>query len=231
MKHFSIIEIFIKKTLMSAWSNRSVGIKKSLGSLLIVASLTGLGGTIATEAHAPNEAEAQLMGESQSADANRAATIEKLAAEIRQIAYDEEQVLWLARILYSETKRSDEMPYIAWVVRNRVELGHRAFDYETGINNYKGAALAKSQFSGMHPNLDHNAARNLAMSYDTVGVSAWNEALRIAEEVYYADEAARVLDKYVTHFYSPYIPKPAWAEKGTEVYRFADNRFVFYAVL
>src|SRR3990167_5555288 len=54
-------------------------------------------------------------------------------------------ILWLARILYSESKVREEQIIIAWVVRNRVESGFR------GAQSYKDVAISPAQFSGLWP--------------------------------------------------------------------------------
>ena len=195
-----------------------------LAALILLSSIIGFSTGHITTAQAPTDAELKAQFE-----AERTLALEKLALEMKQLAFDNEEILYLARVIYSETKRPSEMPYIAWVIRNRVEMGHRAFDYEVGKNSYKGAALAKSQFSGMNPNLDRNATRNLAMDFDVVGDYAWDQAVKVAEEVYFSDGSDRVLAADVTHFYSPYIAPPAWAYKGTKVYEAPERRFAFYS--
>ena len=56
-----------------------------------------------------------------------------------------EDVLWLARCIYSETKRAPEQELVAWVIRNRVETGYR------GQRSYEGAVLDPYQFSAFNP--------------------------------------------------------------------------------
>jgi hypothetical protein len=225
------IKSLIKHITKSDLSSANVG-KKVLGSLLIIASLTMLSGIATTRAEVPVDSESTEVSDGFITEAERQAALATIAAEIRRLAQEKEDILWAARVIYSETKRYDEMPYIAWVLRNRVERGHRSFDYESGTNNYKGAALAKSQFSGMHPHLDRNAHRNLAMSYDTVGVPSWDHALAVAERVYYSDGSDRLLSSDTVYFYSPtVIAPPAFASPSysREVLRFPTNRFAFYA--
>jgi len=193
------------------------------GSLLVVIALTGLSGAITTTAQAPTEEETAAHDASFVTETERAEALEKLAAEIKQISYDNVEIEWLARLLYSETKRTDEMYYVGWAIRNRVDTCYRA-----GAEcNYEGVALSPSQFSGMHPHLDHNAYKNLAMNYDVVGVPAWDEAVRVAREVYYADSSERLLAQDVIHFYSPFIDPPAWASPNKLAYRL-EGRFHFY---
>ena len=205
----------------------SNAIHSTIGSLLVVVALIGITGAVPTLAEAPTETELETVDNGFVSEAERAAALQKLANEVKQIAYHNEQILWLSRLIYSETKRPYEQRLVAWVVRNRVDIGHRSYDSEAGVNNYKGAALARSQFSGMHPHLDHNAHKNLAMSYDVIGVPSWDSALEIAREVYYADASMRPLAQNVTHFYSPFIAPPKWANPNKLAYKI-EGRFHFY---
>ena len=191
----------------------------SHSSLVVVLSLVFLSSGLVTEATAPTEDEIL----------DHEAALEEIAIELEKLIHDKSEILWLARVLYSETKQAHEMPYIAWVVRNRVEIGHRAWDAEAGKNTYRGAALAKSQFSGMHPHLDRHATSNLVMNYQSTGI-AWEQALKIAEQVYYSDGSDRVLGPDVTHFYSPVvISPPNLAYQVTNVHEFPTRRFAFYS--
>jgi hypothetical protein len=57
-----------------------------------------------------------------------------------------EDVLWLARVIYSETKRPHEQELVAWVVRNRVETAYR------GKDTYRSTVLDPWQFSAFNAN-------------------------------------------------------------------------------
>src|SRR3990167_3969174 len=81
--------------------------------------------------------------------------------------HDEEEILWLARLIYSETKRPEEQILVAWVVRNRVESNY------TG-ESYKEVALHDSQFSGLN-SFDKQYQENITRSYDDNG-GAWQSA-------------------------------------------------------
>jgi spore germination cell wall hydrolase CwlJ-like protein len=140
---------------------------------------------------------------------------------------DEEEILWLARLVYSETKRAEEQVLVAWVVRNRVESQYRG-------QSYKEVALHGSQFSGLN-SFDRNYRHNITRSYSDGGDS-WLSALAVAKAVYHADEVLRPFPKTVMHFYSPISmksnKKPSWA-RGVEpiqVVQDAKNniRFAFY---
>ena len=60
-------------------------------------------------------------------------------------AYVTDDVLWLARCIYSETKKAHEQELVAWVIRNRVETGYR------GESTYEGTVLDPYQFSAFNP--------------------------------------------------------------------------------
>jgi len=231
MISFSFLEKFIKQ-VRSPKLVTTNGIKKTLGSLLIFTSVFGMSGVV-THAEAPSPTDVIVSDDGVYTPADRAEVLQRLAIEIREMAYEKEEILWLARLLYSETKSSTEMVDIAWVIRNRVETGHRCHNPKTGKCDYQGAALSPSQFSGMHPRLDRNAYTNLAMDYSVVGVPAWDEALRVADQVYHSDGSDRTLAQNVTHFYSPtVVAAPTWSlpEHSEEVRRYASGRFAFYAL-
>lgn len=143
-----------------------------------------------------------------------------------ELARDEEEILWLARLVYSETKRPDEQVLVAWVVRNRVEAGYKG-------KTYKEVAQHDSQFSGLNA-FDRNYRHNITRNYGDSG-EAWENAVSVARAVYDAPEVLRPFPKTVKHFYSPISVrvKPTWA-KGSEpvqVVKDASNnavRFAFY---
>lgn len=141
---------------------------------------------------------------------------------------DRENILWLARAIYSETKIPWEMGLIAWVVRNRVETNYKG-------STYKEVVLSKNQFSGLNSS-DKNFSHNISRSYESEG-EAWQNALIIAKAVYYADENMRPIAQTVRHFYSPRSMKggrtPSWAEGRSAVHMISDVRensirFAFY---
>jgi hypothetical protein len=142
-------------------------------------------------------------------------------------AQDKQEILWLARIIYSETKRPNEQRLIAWVVRNRVDTGYTGRTYESVANH-------ASQFSGLHP-YDSRYEHNMSRWWASQGKS-WRSALRIAKSVYFAPESERPFAKTTRHFYSPIsvYDKPAWAY-GREAVRVIQSRrhskarFAFYS--
>jgi hypothetical protein len=140
---------------------------------------------------------------------------------------DEENILWLARVIFSETKVPDEMRLVGWVVRNRVENGYWG-------NTYEKVALSPYQFSGLNPS-DSQYQTNIHLGYATTN-PAWRNALEIAKEIYFADDATRPFGKDVLHFYSPVSVSvaPAWAKGATPdqvVSNATDGapRFAFYS--
>ena len=139
-----------------------------------------------------------------------------------------DDVLWLARCIYSETKRADEQELVAWVIRNRVETGYR------GETTYQGTVLDPYQFSAFNPgNPKRRLYTSLAPSADS---PAFVQALEVAHGVYYADESVRPFDHKTRHFYSERSmvggKQPNWAEGETPIrltgFRIDPRRFRFY---
>lgn len=116
---------------------------------------------------------------------------------------DATEILWLARIMYSETDIAHEMELVGWVARNRLETGYGS--------TYKEVATAPYQFSGLDRG-DPHYARNIAMDYGNPS-PAWHTAVAMATKVFYAPDSARPISRWVRHFYSPRpeTPAPAWA--------------------
>ena len=145
------------------------------------------------------------------------------------IQQHQQDVLWLARCIYSETKQPHEQELVAWVVRNRVETAYR------GNRTYKEAVLDPWQFSAFNPG---NPRRHYYLSLKrTSRPRGWQRALEIAESVVLAEEDVRPFEETVQHFYSERSMrrgrKPAWAH-GRQPVRVADRkvdprRFRFYA--
>lgn len=141
-------------------------------------------------------------------------------------------ILWISRVIYSETKVNYEMPYIAWIVRNRLETAYRG-------NSYKEVALSSHQFSGLNPG-DNQYDHNIEMEFaDTTNNDAWRNAVRVAKVVYDSPSWMRPLPKTTRHYYSPHaIKAPDWAigNKAVQLVRRRDAktnsnkeiRFAFY---
>jgi spore germination cell wall hydrolase CwlJ-like protein len=134
---------------------------------------------------------------------------------------DAEEILWLARALYSETKNEDEMHLVGWVIRNRVENNY------WGDTTYEEVVLRKNQFSGLNAG-DKQFAHNISLEYDHT-YDPWMTAVKVATEVYYASDDERPFSKDVQHFYSPKIvAAPKWADVDNHAFTTKDNTFAFY---
>lgn len=146
-------------------------------------------------------------------------------------AYVSDDVLWLARCIYSETKRADEQELVAWVVRNRVETRYR------GQSAYESVVLDPYQFSAFNPG---SSKRRLFTTLTPQSNSAsFQQALEVAHKVYYAPPTQRPFPRTTRHFYSERSMKggrtPTWAEGESPVkpvkHRVDPKRFRFYSGL
>jgi hypothetical protein len=140
----------------------------------------------------------------------------------------DEDVLWMARCIFSETKRPEEQELIAWVLRNRVETGYR------GKRSYRSTVLDPMQFSAFNANSPKR--RYYAGLAPTSSARGWQTALRIAHEVYYSPETARPFSRKTRHFYSERSmvgrSQPVWADGKRPVSLDRDvdpRRFRFFA--
>ncbi len=106
----------------------------------------------------------------------------------------DEETLWLARCIYSETKRPDEQELVAWVVRNRVESQYR------GKRSYQDVVLDPYQFSAFNPS-SRKYAHYTALNLDTQD-PRWQHAINIAYHVRYAEPSLRPFSRKTRHFYS-----------------------------
>ncbi len=132
-----------------------------------------------------------------------------LAAFRRLSPLEQDEVLWLARCIYSESNRPEEQRLVAWVVRNRVETRYRG-------DTYREVVLEPRQFSAFNR---PTPRRDLILSLTPRStVPGWQQALRIALEVFQAPPSARPFPITVRHFYSPIsMPTddpPPWASAG-----------------
>jgi hypothetical protein len=149
------------------------------------------------------------------------------AEEFRQDQVSDD-VLWLARVIYSETKRPYEQELVAWVIRNRVETKYR------GQSTYKTVVLDPWQFSAFNKN---GPKRNHYLNLNaTSKAQGWATALEIAHEVYHADADVRPFDNNTRHFYSEVSmvgkKQPDWArgKRPVSLDRKVDpKRFRFYS--
>ncbi|PSQ79797.1 MAG: hypothetical protein BRD33_00120 [Bacteroidetes bacterium QH_6_63_17] len=139
------------------------------------------------------------------------------------------ETLWLARAIYSETKRPHEQELIAWVVRNRVDTGYR------GSTTYREAVLDPYQFSAFNPG---SSKRSLLTSLKPdMPLPRWQQALWVARYVRHADPVYRPFSVETRHFYSERSmkgrPKPFWTRRHRFVspgrnYQVDEHRFRFY---
>jgi hypothetical protein len=139
-----------------------------------------------------------------------------------------DEVVWLARCIYSESDRPHEQRLVAWVVRNRVETGYRG-------RTYRDVILETRQFSAFNAPSPRRARILNLTPASTFG--PWRTALQIALDVYEAPAAERPFPQTVRHFYSPISMRgalaPHWADSGTEVSTTAlgvdPHRFRFFS--
>lgn len=141
----------------------------------------------------------------------------------------DEETLWLARCIYSETKLPHEQELVAWVVRNRVETNYR------GRDTYEGVVLDPYQFSAFNPS--HPKRSYYASLTPMDSIAAWQQALRIAYQVRNANTSQRPFSIETRHFFSiqsmPDEHLPHWVQNRRRVdpnwsYRVDQRRFRFY---
>ena len=146
-------------------------------------------------------------------------------------AYIDTETLWLARVIYSESKRIEEQELVAWVVRNRVETAYR------GKRTYEGVVLDPYQFSAFNPkSRKYRYYANLDTASQARG---WQQTLALAYYVRYADAVHRPFPLKTRHFYSEQsLPEnavhPEWTEGLKPVVprrplQLEAHRFRFYA--
>jgi hypothetical protein len=140
------------------------------------------------------------------------------------------ETLWLARVIFSESKRPEEQVLVAWVVRNRVDTQYR------GRRSYQGVVLDPWQFSAFRPESEKVLFYTGLNAYSQV--PGWQTALQIAHTVRFADPRLRPFSSETRHFYSQRsmsgTAAPAWAHGMAPVeigYHSIDveaHRFRFY---
>lgn len=139
------------------------------------------------------------------------------------------ETLWLARAIFSETKRPEEQILVAWVIRNRVETGFR------GKRTYEDVVLDPYQFSAF---LSGNEGRPFYFSLDTSSdVRGWQRTLHIAYGIRHVNTAYRPFPETTRHFFSErsmaYQELPDWVEGHVpveigSVTEIDQRRFRFY---
>lgn len=141
----------------------------------------------------------------------------------------EEDILWLARCVYSETKKPHEQRLVAWVVRNRVETAYR------GASTYRDIVLDPFQFSAFNPE-SGKRAEMLSLVPQSLA-PGWQKALTVARQVYAAPESDRPFAEDTRHFYSERSmadqAAPTWSHGRRAVspvgVRVDPRRFRFFA--
>jgi hypothetical protein len=183
-----------------------------------------------TNAHTPQDAVEAKPAPPPSPDSMKLAAIPDLE-KLKPLppAKIDTEVLWLARAIYSETKRPQEQELIAWVVRNRVETQYR------GEATYQGVVLDRLQFSAFNGGRTRQYYSNLTPQSRTPG---WQKALSIAHAVRNASPQIRPFPVKTRHFYSEQSMvgqrHPDWAAgiqpvKPLRPYDIDPKRFRFFA--
>ncbi|MEM1093835.1 MAG: cell wall hydrolase [Bacteroidota bacterium] len=141
----------------------------------------------------------------------------------------DDETLWLARAVYSETKRPEEQWLVAWVIRNRVETSYR------GRQTYHEVVLDPYQFSAFNEGNPKRTKYGSLMPTSTV--PGWERVLRIAHHARHLDAEHRPFPRATRHFYSERsLPAgaPVWAEGHAPVdlpptFDVEAERFRFFA--
>jgi hypothetical protein len=139
------------------------------------------------------------------------------------------ETLWLARAVFSETKRREEQELVAWVIRNRVETQYR------GRRTYRDVVLDPYQFSAFIPGTrTHRFYTGLDIN---ARVPGWKTALSISYAVRHAPPTYRPFPSNTRHCFSEQSmvgrQQPRWAEGMHPVdpdreYRVQEHRFRFF---
>lgn len=153
---------------------------------------------------------AELQKKNERLERSNQAISSKLKETQDSLKYATSQdVLWLSRVLYSETDKPVEMYYIAHIVKNRVETCY------AGKCSYKEVVLDPYEFSAFNK---YNSGREMLMRnnrHSTKDPARWAAAKQIALDVY--------MDNHfdATHFFAqvsmPYGKFPHWAKYGERV--------------
>jgi hypothetical protein len=141
---------------------------------------------------------------------------------------NKDEILWMARGIYSETKRPDEQELVAWTIRNRAETGYR------GKRTFKTTVLDPWQYSAFNRNSPKRT--HYSSLTERSNAPGFKAAIGIAERVAMASVTARPFPPTTRHFYSERSmvggKTPAWAVNKVPVKldRNVDpRRFRFYA--
>lgn len=150
-----------------------------------------------------------------------------IVVEAERTLVDPQEVLWLARCIYSETKQPHEQELVAWVVRNRVETSYR------GNESYREVVLDPWQFSAFNSNSPKRSHYSSLTPNSTA--PGFKTALSIAERVANSPQASRPFTQETRHFYSERSMAggrtPNWAMNAKPVpikAKVNPRRFRFY---
>ena len=139
--------------------------------------------------------------------------------ERRQVS--QEDIVWAARAIYSETNRSEEMELVGTVIANRLSADQYPNTVREVVRQpWAFTAITRGTTKALRYTMD---------DYEQ-GDNRWRRAVRMAEHVLSMPDSLRPLDQ-VTHFYSPVsmasAAPPEWAEGERPEYEIGD-RFRFY---
>lgn len=128
--------------------------------------------------------------------------MDSFVAEEFATSEEGKEIRCLAQVLASESNDEYAMVKIAWVVRNRVEAKSEIFG-----EGYCGVAYRSRQFSGLNKK-DKRYKLNISRDYNMIHTSVveqenWENAIKKATAVYYADRDIAALPWDVFYFYSP----------------------------
>jgi hypothetical protein len=206
-------------------NNKLIGAVASVLALLLL-TLTFVFTAVDRDTLAETMPATQATPSTQSASIYQAAAVEQEAEEQAVT----EDVIWLARVIYSETKRPYEQELVAWVVRNRVETAYR------GKSTYKDVVLDPWQFSAFNRNAPKR--RHYVSLNENSTAKGFDTALQIAKNVVNAPEGERPFARDTRHFYSEISMvgrrAPAWAngKRPVSVDRNIDpRRFRFFRAI
>ncbi|MCY4170601.1 MAG: hypothetical protein OXE59_06110 [Bacteroidetes bacterium] len=141
------------------------------------------------------------------------------------------ETLWLARAMFSESKRYDEQELIGWTVRNRLETNYR------GCTTYKDCVLDPFQFSAFIPN--QNKYRYFTNLTEMTELASWQKTIALAFHIRHAESQLRPFGYKVRHFYSEQSMlneeiAPEWVGDLTPIvpyrnFQLNERRFRFYS--
>lgn len=138
----------------------------------------------------------------------------------------QQDMLWLARCVLSETDRPHEMKYVGWVIRNRVETTYN------GKSSYQAVVLDPFQFSAFNAG---SGKRHKFMSLSQNSkYPNWDDAVQTATKVLHAPADQRPFEIKTRHFYSEQsmvggrAPKWAREDKKVDLHNVELKRFRFY---